>query len=71
MKKKQQRVNYTQRKVGHSQKRGGLDSLGKVVGGSLEKVGNKNHLPQDSGLVEEDIPVMVDSQFEGEAWGSH
>ena len=59
MKKKQQRVNHTQRKVGHSQKRGGLDSLGKVVGGSLKKVGNKNYLPQDSGSVEEDNRVMV------------
>ena len=66
MKKRHQRVDRTQRKVDrtqkrvdHSQKRVGLDSLGKVVGGSWEKVGNKNHLPQDSGLVEEDNCVMV------------
>lgn len=66
MKKKHQMVNHTQKRVNHIQKRvdrsqkwGGLDSLGKVVGGSWEKVGNKNHLPQDSGLVEEDNCVMV------------
>ena len=65
MKKKHQRVDHTQRrvdhtrrKVDHSQKRGGLGSLGKMVGGSREKVGNKNHLPQGSGLVEEDNRVM-------------
>ena len=33
--------------------------LGKVEGGNLEEVGNRNHLPQDSGLVEEDNRVMV------------
>ena len=59
MKKKHQRVNHTQKRVDHIQKRGGLDSQGKVVGGSWEKVGNKDHLPQDSGLVEEDNCVMV------------
>ena len=59
MKKKHQRVNHTQKRVDHSQKWVGLDSLGKSVGGSWEKVGNKNHLPQDSGLVEEDNCVMV------------
>ena len=66
MKKKQQRVSHTQRRVDHtqrrvdhSQKREGLGSLGRVVGGSLEKVGNKDHLPHGLGLVEEDSCVMV------------
>ena len=59
MKKKHQRVNHIQKRENRSQKRVGLDSQGKLVGGSWEKVGNKNHLPQDSGLVEEDNCVMV------------
>ena len=38
---------------------GGLGSLGKVEGGNLDRVRNRNRLPQDSGLVEEDNRVMV------------
>ena len=58
MNEKHQRVDHTQRRVDHTQKRGDLDSLGKVVRGSWEKVGNKDHLPQDAGLVEEGNCVM-------------
>ena len=46
-------MDHIQRRVDHSQKRGGLDSPGKVVRGSWEKVVYKGHLPQDAGLVEE------------------
>ena len=45
-KKKHQTVDHTQKRVDHTQNMGGLGSLGKVERGNLEKVGNKNHLPQ-------------------------
>ena len=45
----QKRVNRTLRKAGRIQRRAGLDSLGKVEGGSWERVGSKSCPEQDFG----------------------